>query len=103
MIINYSVVHIIRHGVKTVTNSWLDFSFCHLKHSSDDWSKRKQRFKLRQAYPPRQLSALLCCMGKPADNILTSTKISTNDRKKYNSVMDKFDDYFKVCQNTGTG
>jgi len=48
---------------------------------------------------PRQVSALLYCMGEPADDVLTSTKIVADDRKKYQSVMDKFDGYFKVRQN----
>ena len=47
----------------------------------------------------QQVSALLYCMGEPADNVLTSTKISTEDRQKYASVVGKFDDYFKVRRN----
>ena len=38
-------------------------------------------------------------MGEPADDVLTSTKISTEDRQKYASVVGKFDDYFKVRRN----
>ena len=38
-------------------------------------------------------------MGDQADSVLTSTKIATEDRLKYNSVMSKFDKYFKVHRN----
>ena len=47
----------------------------------------------------RQVSALLYCMGDQADSVLMSTKIATEDRLKYNSVMSKFDEYFKVRRN----
>jgi len=72
----------------------------------DDWSKWKRHFEcfrtasgLSKEEEPRQVSALLYCMGEPADDVLTSTKISADDRKKYQSVMDKFDGYFKVRRN----
>ena len=47
----------------------------------------------------RQVSTLLYCMEDQADSVLTSTKIATEDRLKYNSVMSKFDTYFKVRWN----
>ena len=47
----------------------------------------------------RQVSALLYCMGDQADSVLTSTKIATEDRLKYNSVMSKINGYFKVRRN----
>ena len=47
----------------------------------------------------RQVSALLYCMGDQADSVLTSTKIATEDKLKYNSVMSKFNEYFKVRRN----
>jgi len=69
----------------------------------DEWSKWKRRFECFQTASglvkeeeARQVSTLLYCMGEPADDVLTSTKISTEKRQKYNSVMEKFDDYFKV-------
>ena len=39
------------------------------------------------------------CMGEQADSVLTSTKISTKDKQKYDSVISKFDDYFKGRHN----
>jgi len=38
-------------------------------------------------------------MGKEAEDVLSSTNISDDDRKKYKTVMGKFDDYFKVRKN----
>ena len=38
-------------------------------------------------------------MREQADSVLISTKISTEDRQKYDSMMSKFDNYFKVCRN----
>ena len=47
----------------------------------------------------RQISTLLYCMGEEAEDVLSSTNISTTDRAKYSSVVGKFDEYFKVCKN----
>jgi len=38
-------------------------------------------------------------MGEEANDILCSTNISSAYRAKYNSVMGKFDEYFKVRKN----
>ena len=38
-------------------------------------------------------------MGENADSILASTKIGGEDRKKYNKVVEKFDEFFKVRRN----
>ena len=38
-------------------------------------------------------------MGEEADDVLTSTGISTTDRQDYDKVMEKFDDFFKVRKN----
>ena len=72
----------------------------------DDWMKWKRRFEcfrlasgLAKEDEARQVSALLYCMGDHADSVLTSTKIATEDRLKYDSVMSKFDEYFKVRRN----
>ena len=45
------------------------------------------------------MSALLYCLGETADDVLTSTNISSEDRKKYDSVMAKFDEFFGVRRN----
>ena len=53
----------------------------------------------KQENGPRQVSTLLYCMGEEADSVLSSTNISEADREKYESVMAKFDDFFKVRRN----
>ena len=72
----------------------------------DNWLKWKNRFEqfrvasgLKQEDGPRQVSTLLYCMGEEADSVLSSTNISEADREKYDSVMAKFDDFFKVRRN----
>ena len=72
----------------------------------DNWIKWKRRFEqfrdasgLASAGETRQVSTLLYTMGKNADNVLTSTNISGDDRKKYKSVIEKFDAFFKVRRN----
>ena len=47
----------------------------------------------------RQVSTLLYCLGKEADDVLTSMNISMESRKKYNDVLAKFDAHFKVRKN----
>lgn len=72
----------------------------------DTWIKWKRRFELFQeasglsgAAETRQVSTLLYTMGENADNVLTSTGISDDDRKKYKSVIEKFDRFFQVRRN----
>jgi len=73
----------------------------------DQWTKWKKRFQqyrstsgLNAEEEPRQVNTLLYCLGDEADSVLASTNISEEDRKKYNTILGKFDDYFKVRQNT---
>ena len=73
----------------------------------DGWARWKSRFEqFRQASglskesEIRQVSTLLYCMGQDADNVLTSTNISDDDRKNYKTVMDKFEGFFQVRKNT---
>ena len=57
-------------------------------------------FDVRFLSTPRTiLSKLLYCLGEEADDVLTSTNISEKDRKKYDSLMAKFDNFFKVRKN----
>ena len=71
----------------------------------DLWSKWKRRFKqfasasgLDKEDEARRISTLLYCLGEEADDVLSSTNISADDRKKYNKVIDKFEEYFQVCK-----
>ena len=47
----------------------------------------------------RQVSVLLYCMEESAGDVLTSTKIFAKDRKKYQSVVKQFDEFFDVRRN----
>ena len=42
---------------------------------------------------------MLYCLGEEAEDVLTSTNISNDDRKKFDKVVDKIDEYFKVRKN----
>ena len=67
------------------------------------WKKRFQQFRsastLDGEAEDRQVNTLLYCMGEEAENVLSSTGISDEDRKKYDKVVEKFDLYFAVRRN----
>jgi hypothetical protein len=72
----------------------------------DQWSKWKRRFKqfasasgLDKEDDARRIGTLLYCLGEEADDVLSSTKISEEDGKKYDKVVEKFDEYFQVRKN----
>ena len=72
----------------------------------DDWPRWKRRFEqyrhasgLASGNEERQVSTLLYCLGEQADDVLSSTGISEENRKKYSQVLNNFDDYFKVRKN----
>jgi len=78
--------------------------FCFSK--TDEWPKWKRRFEqyrlasgLSEKSDECQASTLLYCLGTDSDDVLTTTRISDDDRKKYNKVLEKFDEYFKVRHN----
>ena len=73
---------------------------------SDEWPKWKRRFEqYRQASglvdkeEQRQVSTLLYCLGLDAEEVLDTTRISEDNKKKYEKVIDEFDKYFKVKKN----
>ena len=72
----------------------------------DEWLKWKRRFAqflsasgLDKEEETRQVSTLLYCLGDEAHDVLSSTKITDEDRKTYSKVMEKFDAYFDVRKN----
>ena len=78
------------------------FSFA----KSDEWLKWKWRFEqyhqasgLVDKDEQRQVSTLLYCLGEEAEEVLDTTRISEDDRKKYQKVVGEFDKYFKVRKN----
>ena len=72
----------------------------------DEWTKWKRRFEqfmsasgLNKEDETRQVSTLLYCLGEEAEDVLVSTNITDESRKKYADVMAKLDSYFKVRRN----
>lgn len=72
----------------------------------DHWPKWKRRFEqyrlasgLSKESEERQVNTLLYCLGEEAEDILTSTNISDDDRKQYDTVIEKFDRFFRVRKN----
>ena len=73
----------------------------------DEWPKWKRRFEqyfhasglAASKDGARQVSTLLYCLGEDADDVLSATNISTEERAKYQEVMAKLDAYFKVRKN----
>ena len=74
--------------------------------SPDEWPRWRRRFlQFRDASglgdegQQKQVSTLLYCMGESAEDILTSTDISADGRKRFEFVIAKFDSFFKVRKN----
>ena len=72
----------------------------------DEWSRWKRRFEqfriasgLSKKSDERQASTLLYCLGLDAEDVLTTATISTENRKKYKKVLEKFDEFFAVRRN----
>jgi hypothetical protein len=72
----------------------------------DNWLKWKKRFEqfrhatgLAKDDETRQVSTLMYCLGEEAEDVLTSTNPTDDERKSYASVLAKFDAYFKVRKN----
>ena len=72
----------------------------------DDWTRWHRRFEqfrtasgLADEGDARQVSMLLYCMGQEADDVLMTTGITTEDRKKYDRVLEKLNGFFKVRRN----
>ena len=45
------------------------------------------------------MNTLLYCLGEEANAVLTSTNASAADKEKYDTVIAKFDSFFKVRKN----
>ena len=75
-------------------------------NSPDKWPKWKKRFEqyhiasgLAKEDDERQVSTLLYCLGEEADDVLTSTNITGDSRKKFADVLEKFNEFFEVRKN----
>ena len=74
--------------------------------SPDDWPRWKRRFKqfriasgLSEEGNTKQVSTLLYCLGEESEAVLASTNATVDERKVYNTVMQKFDAFFGVRKN----
>ena len=47
----------------------------------------------------RQVSTVLYCMGEEVEDVISSTDITTEERKTYKTVLAKLNYYFKVRTN----
>ena len=67
------------------------------------WRKCFEQFRIASGLSTegeeRQVNTLLYCLGDDAEDVLRSTNISEEDRKKFNVVRDKFDQFFQVRKN----
>ena len=69
----------------------------------EEWGKWKRRFEqyrvasgLSEKSDKCQASTLLYCLAVNAEDILTTIHISDENRKKYDKVLEKFDEFFLV-------
>ena len=72
----------------------------------EEWPRWKRRFEqfrvasgLKGEDAEKQVSTLLYCLGEEAEAVLASTNITDEERKVYDTVLKKFDDFFKVRKN----
>ena len=72
----------------------------------DDWPRWKRRFEqfrvasgLKDEDATKQVSTLLYCLGEEAEAVLTSTNATAEDRKVYDTIIGKFDEFFKIRKN----
>ena len=72
----------------------------------DDWPRWKRRFEqfrvasgLEDEDATKQVSTLLYCLGEEAEAVLTSTNATAEDRKVYDIIIGKFDEFFKIRKN----
>ena len=67
------------------------------------WMRRFERFRaasgLSSKSEDQQVNILIYTMGDKADDILTSFGLSEDDRKKYDTVRDKFNQHFVKKRN----
>ena len=67
------------------------------------WKRRFEQFIIASGVSVeselRKISTLLYCLGPDAEDVLVSTNINSEERKKYCDVVKKLDDFFKVRRN----
>ena len=72
----------------------------------DNWLRWKRCFQqfqeasgLSGESATKQISTFLYCLGEEAEAVLSSTNATTEDRKDYPRVLEKFDAFFQVRKN----
>ena len=72
----------------------------------DDWLRWKRRFEqfrvtsgLATKDDAKQVNTLLYCIGEEAEGVLSSASITADERAVYNSVIAKFNGFFRVRRN----
>ena len=70
------------------------------------WNRWKCHFKLyhvasglAECSEERDVCTLLYCLGKDAENVLSSINITAEERKQYDVVVQTFDAFFTVQRN----
>jgi len=104
-VINHAIHYV--HGVRTINlQPPIAFSFA----KSEEWPKWKRHFEqyceasgLVEKGELRQVSTLLYCLGEEAEEVLDTTCISEDDRKKYQKVIDEFDKWRKMWYMSALG
>ena len=96
------LLHGVRGGIREFT---LTMTSTRLP-KPDEWPKWRRQFEqyrgasgLNAESETRQVDTLLYCLGDEAESVLASTNISSDDKKKYEKVIEKFDSYFRVRRN----
>jgi hypothetical protein len=72
----------------------------------DDWQRWRRRFEqfciasgLGDKPDTQQVNTLLYCLGEEAESVLISTNATEEEKGTYATVIEKFDDFFKVRKN----
>ena len=75
-------------------------TFCFKK--SEEWPKWKccfEQYRVASGLDKdetHQVSTVLYCLEEDAEDILETTQIFEEDKKKYNKVVEAFDNHFQV-------
>ena len=101
-----SKLHGVRSGTMASSSVRLQPAGSFNFKSPDEWPRWRRRFLqfsnasgLGDEGQRKQVLTLLYCMGELAEDVLTSTEISAYDCKRFESVIAKFDSFFKVHKN----
>ena len=72
----------------------------------DDWQRWKRRFEqfrvasgLKEESDTKQVSTLLYCLGEEAEAVLDSTNITSDEKKRYDKVIEKLNAFFQTRKN----